>query len=199
MLRKGRETHQDQIMSLARGQEGMIILVGRHLLEDDARSPGELDEAPFVISVLRILFARLSREFCGAQPVLEVLVRIPKVLARLVSKLGNGRRTSLPLYTGVPDLPPLSIGMRTPSISVRTGLAGRGRVSGAGADDLDGAWGMVIVWGIGLVLVLWLGWLMVRLRCKLVVTGGVCVWGMACAHAVGRIDQSDSPLSCCDG
>ena len=95
--RGGGETHQDQVIPLATGQESVIILVGRHLLQDDACSPGELDEAPLVVPVLRILFAGLSCEFCGPQPVLEVLVGIPEVLTRLVSKLGNGRRASLPL------------------------------------------------------------------------------------------------------
>ncbi|KAF9786147.1 hypothetical protein BJ322DRAFT_1020249 [Thelephora terrestris] len=34
------------------------------------------------------------------------------VIARLVGELGGGGKTSLPLSTGIPDLPPLSIGMR---------------------------------------------------------------------------------------
>jgi hypothetical protein len=42
--------------------------------------------------------------------------------------------------------------------------------------------------------------LVVRLRSELVVvTGGIAVWWMTCAHAVGRIDHSDGPrVSCCD-
>ena len=153
MAGKQGEAYQDQIIPLAGGQERMIILVGRHLLQDDARCPGELDEAPLVVPVLRILFAGLSCQFCGAQPMLEVLVGIPKVFARLVGKLSDGRRAGLPLYTSIPGLPPLSISIRIPSISVRTGLPGRGGISGAGTNDLEGRWGMMIVGGIGLVLV----------------------------------------------
>jgi len=92
-----RETHQDQVMPLAAGQERLIVLVGRHLLQNDGRRPGELDEAPLVVPALRILFPQLPCELCGAQPVFEVLVGIPQVFARLVSELSNGGRASLPL------------------------------------------------------------------------------------------------------
>ena len=91
-----RETDQDQVVLLARGQESVVVPVGRHLLQDDGCSPGELDEAPLVVAVLRILFAGLPCEFCGAQPVFEVFVGIPQFLARLVSKLSNGGRASRP-------------------------------------------------------------------------------------------------------
>lgn len=94
---EGGETHQGQITSLVFVQERLIILVGWHPLEDDSRSPRKLHKAPLVVSSLRILFARLSRELSGAQPVLEVLGGVPKVLSRLVSELGNSRRTSSPL------------------------------------------------------------------------------------------------------
>jgi len=90
-------TYQDQIVPLAGCQERMIILVGRHLLQDDACCPGELDEAPLVVPTLRILLPGLPRQFRGAQPMLEVLVGIPKVFARLVGKLSDGRRAGLPL------------------------------------------------------------------------------------------------------
>jgi hypothetical protein len=171
-----------------------MIPVQRHPIQDDCRGPRELDEAPLVIPILRILFTGLSREFCAPQPMFEALVWIPRVLARLVGELGDGGRTSLPLYTGIPDLPPLSTGIRVSCIPIRTRLAGRGGVFGAGANDLGWAWVAMIVGGIWLVLVLLLLlWLMVRLRNELgVVTGRISVWGMAGAHAVGRIDHGDS-------
>jgi hypothetical protein len=92
-----RRTDQDQISSLCFRQERLVILVGRHLLQDDGGGSSELYEAPLVLPVLRKLFARLPRELCGAKPMLEVLTGILKALARLVGELGNGRRASLPL------------------------------------------------------------------------------------------------------
>ena len=127
---------------------------------------------------------------------LEVLGGIPRVFARLVSEFGNCRWASLPLYTSIPDLSPLSIGIRVSSILSRTRLAGGIGVSGAGASDLNGAWEMMIAGRVWLLVLWlwWLWWLLVRLRSELVViTGGIDVWGMSCAHVVGDIDQSDSP------
>ena len=196
---EGKETHQNQIAPLVGGQEGVIIPVRRHPLQDDSCGPRELNKAPLVIPILRVLFAGLPCEFRGAQPMLEALIWIPKVLARLLGELGNSGRTSLPLYTSIPGLSPLSISIRISSVPIRTRLARRSGVSGAGANDLDGAWLAMIVGGILLLLVLLLWRLMVRLRSELVVvTRRISVWGMAGAHCVGRIDHSDSPLSCCD-
>ena len=123
------EAHQNQVIPLAGSQKRMIVLVGRHLLQDDACRPGELDEAPLVVPVLRILFPGLPCEFRGAQPMLEVLIGVPQVLARLVSKLGNRRGAGFPLWMNVPSLLILSVGIRISSISVWTGLAGRCGVS----------------------------------------------------------------------
>ena len=107
----------------------MIVLVGRHLLQDDVCRPSELDEAPFVVPVLRVLFPGLPCEFRGDQPMLEVLVGVPQVFAILVSEFGNGRGAGLPLWMSVPSLLILSVGIRISSISVWTGLAGRCGVS----------------------------------------------------------------------
>lgn len=127
---------------------------------------------------------------------LEMFIGFPRVLARLVRKLSNRRRPSLPLYTSIPDLPSLSIGVRLSSVPSRTRLTGGVGVSGAGANDLDGAWEMVVAGGV-LLLVRWLRllWrLMVKLRSELVVViGGVDVRWMGCVHVVGDIDQSDCP------
>lgn len=157
-------TVQNQIPSLVCGQKSMIVPVGRHPLQDDSCSPGKLNKASLVIPILRILFTGLSCEFRSAQPMFEALVGIPKVLARLFGELSNCRRSSLPLYAGIPDLPPLSIGIRvSPPISVRTGLTGGVGFFGTGTSDLDGTGETMVVWWIWLVLVLWLWWLVVGL------------------------------------
>lgn len=197
---EGGGTHQNQISSLVCRQKSVIVLVGRHPLQDDSCSPGKLNKASLVISILCKLFTGLSCEFRSAQPMLEALVGIPRVLTRLLSEFSNCRRSSLPLYAGIPNLPPLSIGIRiSPPISVRTRLTGGAGILGTRTSDLDRTSETMIVWRILLVLVLWLWWLMVRLRSELVViTRGVAVWWMTCAHVAGRIDHSDRPLSCCD-
>ena len=187
--------HQDQIRSLVAGQQLVIIFMVGHPIQDDGRGPGEVYEAPLVVPVLRILFARLPGEFCRAEPMLEGLSRITDAFTGLVSELIDGGRAILPLCARIPNLSLLPVGMRVPTVSSRTGLTGGVGISGAGASDLSGAWETMTVAGGRRLVVLWLRrlWrLLVRLGSKLVVViGGVDVWGVCCAHVVGDIDQSD--------